>query len=113
LADFQEHLNEFRDKGIKIIGASTDSLEDAQKMVDRHKLTFSLAYGMDTKEFANMTGAFFSDEKGFIHATGFIIRPDGGVDDAVYSTGPIGRLTAADALMLIDHRKKVSLQGKS
>lgn len=113
MADFQGRFNEFSEKMIKIIGASTDSLEDAQKMVDHHKLTFSLAYGMDAKEFAGMTGAFFSDEKGFIHATAFIIRPDGVIDDAVYSTGPIGRLTAADTLMLIDHRKKVSLQSKS
>ena len=113
MADFQARLNEFSQKGIKIIGASVDNLEDAQKMVDRHKLTFSLAYGMDAKEFAGMTGAFFADKKGFVHATAFIIRPDGNIDDAVYSTGPIGRLTAADTLMLIDYRVKAESPSKS
>lgn len=81
-------------------------------MVERRKLTFSLAYGMDAKEFAGMTGAFFDDKKGFLHATAFIIWPDGTLEDVVYSTGPIGRLTAADTLMLIDYRMKAASQGK-
>jgi len=80
--------------------------------VERRKLTFPVACGMDAKEFANMTGAFFDADKGFIHPTGFIIRPDGTLEDAVYSTGPIGRLTAADTLLLIDYRMKTAAQGK-
>lgn len=83
-------------------------MEDARKMVERRKLTFPLAYGMDAKIFASMTGAFFDDKKVFIHATGFIIRPDGIIEGAVYSTGPIGRLVAADTLALIDYLKKSS-----
>ena len=110
LADFQARINDFSGKGIKIIGASVDNMEDAQKMVERNKLTFSLAYGMVAKEFADMTGAFFDTKKGFLHATAFIIKPDGTIGDAVYSTGPIGRLTAADTLMLIDFRKKMESQ---
>ena len=112
MADFQGRLNEFNEKGIKIIGASADNMEDAQKMVERRKLTFPLAYGMDVKEFAGKTGAFFDDKKGFLHATAFIIRPDGTIEDVVYSTGSIGRLTAADTLMLIDYRMKAALQSK-
>jgi peroxiredoxin len=112
LADFQTRISEFEEKKIRIIGASTDNLEDAQKMAERRKLTFPLAYGMDAKEFADMTGAFFDDKKGFLHATAFIIRPDGTLEDVVYSTGPLGRLTAADTLMLIDYRMKAASQGK-
>jgi hypothetical protein len=81
-------------------------------MVERNKLTFAMAYGIDAKEFANMTGAFYESKKGFLHATSFIIKPDGSVGDAVYSTGPIGRLTATDTLMLIDFRKKMESQSK-
>jgi peroxiredoxin len=113
LADFQERLNEFNEKGIKIIGASVDNLEDAQKMIERNKLTFSMVYGMDAKEFAGMTGAFFDDRKGYIHATAFIIKPDGAIGDVVYSTGPIGRLAASDTLRLIEFRKKMASQSKS
>ncbi len=113
LADFQGRLNEFSEKGIKIIGASVDNLEDAQKMVERRKLTFPLAYGMDAKRFSGMTGAFYDEKKLFLHATAFIIRPDGTVEGAVYSTGPIGRLVAADTLMLIDYLKGLASQSKS
>lgn len=113
LADFQERLNVFSEKGIKIIGASADNLEDAQKMVERRKLTFPVAYGMDAKGFADMTGAFYDEKKLFLHATGFIIRPDGTIEGAVYSTGPIGRLAAADTLMLIDYLKNLALQSKA
>ena len=90
-----------------------DNLEDAQKMVERRKLTFPVAYGMDAKRFAGMTGAFYDDKKLFLHATGFIIRPDGIIEGAVYSTGPIGRLVAADTLMLIDYLKNLASQSKS
>lgn len=90
-----------------------DNLEDAQKMVERNKLTFPVAYGMDAKKFAGMTGAFYDEKKLFIHATGFIIKPDGTIEGAVYSTGPIGRLVAADTLLLIDYLKQVAAQSKS
>ena len=71
-------------------------------------MTFPVAYGLDARAFAAQTGAFFDDVRGFIHATAFILRPDGKVDQAVYSTGPIGRFTAADALFMIDYRSKKS-----
>ena len=90
-----------------------DNLENAQKMVERNKLTFPVAYGMDAKKFAGMTGAFYDEKKLFLHATGFIIKPDGTIEGAVYSTGPIGRLVAADTLLLIDYIKQVASQNKS
>jgi peroxiredoxin len=90
-----------------------DNLENAQKMIERRKLTFPLAFGMDAKKFAGMTGAFYDEKKLFLHATGFIIRPDGTIEGAVYSTGPIGRLVAADTLMLIDYLKSLASQNKA
>jgi hypothetical protein len=83
-----------------------DTQEEAQKTVTRHKLTFSLAYGLNAKEFSARTGAFFDAEKGHVHATGFIIRPEGNVAGAVYSTGPIGRYTATECLGIIDYLAK-------
>ena len=71
-----------------------------------HGLSFAVGYGLDAREIANRYGAFFEGEKKFLHATGFLIKPDGSVCNAVYSTGPIGRLTAADSLRLIDYFQK-------
>ena len=89
-----------------MIGASVDTLENAQKTLARHKLTFPLAYGVNAKEVSSLTGAFYDAEKGYLHATGFLIQPDGRVAVAVYSTGGIGRFMAADCLGMIDHLSK-------
>ena len=46
------------------------------------------------------TGAFVQDDdnRTILHATSFLVTPDGLVSDALYSTGPIGRMTPADVL---------------
>ena len=88
---------------MKIIAASIDDLEGAQKTLAEYKPTFPLGYGLDAKEFAAQTGAFYNAEKGFINATGFIVRPDGTVAGASYSTGPIGRYTSADCIRMLDY----------
>lgn len=109
MADFQSHISDFDQKRIKVIAASADSLEDARKSVERKKLTFPIAYGLDARAFAAMTGAFFDDVRGYLQATGFILKPGGKVEQALYSTGPIGRFTPADVLSLIDYRIKKSI----
>ncbi len=83
-----------------------DNLEDVRKTIERHKLTFPVAHGLHARDFSQRTGAFFDGEKGFLEATGFLIAPDGRIATAVYSTGAIGRLTAADTLGLIDYLTK-------
>jgi peroxiredoxin len=108
LADFQGRIHDFNEKGIKIVGASVDNLENAGKMVERRKLSFPVAYSLDAREFARLTGAFFDEAKGYLHSTGFILKPDG----TVYGTGPIGRLVAADTLFMIDHRVKTASENK-
>ena len=106
MADFQKNLGKFKEREVLIVAASVDQLVDAEKTVAEHGLSFAIGYGLDAQEIANRYGAFFDGNKKFLHATGFLIKPDGSVSNAVYSTGPIGRLTAADSLRLIDYYKK-------
>lgn len=108
MADYQARIGEFEEKNIHVMAASTESLEEAQKMIERRKLTYPVAYGLDAREFSSRTGAFFDERKGFLHATGFILDPEGKVREGVYSTGPIGRFTAGDALALIGYMAKNS-----
>lgn len=77
-------------------------------MVEKNGLAFPVAYGLNANEFCKLSGAFFHEKKGFIHATGFIMQPDGIIVNAVYSTGPIGRLTASDTLRLIGYHAKTT-----
>ena len=54
---------------------------------------------VDAAAVAESTGAFMqSGDRTFLHATGFILTPDGKVATAVYSTGPIGRLNPTEVL---------------
>lgn len=103
MADFEKRIKLFQQRGIKIVAASIDDREGAQKTLEKYKPTFPLAYGLDAKKFATQTGAYYNAEKGFLNATGFIIRPDGLIGGASYSTGPIGRYTPGDCIRMIDY----------
>ena len=95
-------MEEFRKRDVTVVAASVDTLEDARKIVETEKLIFSVGYGMEARRVSAVTGAFFEREQGYLHSTGFLIKPDGSVANAVYSTGSIGRLTAEDSLRVID-----------
>ena len=86
----------------QLLAASADSLEDATKTVKEKQLAFPVAYDLGAKDFSAKTGAFY-DEKGFVHATGFLINRTGKIIVASYSTGAIGRLTPQDCLGLITY----------
>lgn len=103
MLDFEKNMEEFNNHGIRIVAVSADSKEDALKTVDKYNITFKVGYGLNAEETSALTGAFYEKEPGYLHATGFILAPDGKIANAVYSTGPVGRLVAADALALIKY----------
>lgn len=88
--------------GIGIVALSVDAEKYAQKSVDKHGLTFPVIYGLDGPSESAKIGAFIDEEKGFFHATNFILR-NGAVNHATYSTGPLGRLQAKHVAMLVGH----------
>ena len=94
-------MEEFRKRDVRVVAASVDTLEEACKIVETEKLIYPVGYGMDVRQVSAATGAFFEEEKDYLHATGFLIKPDGLVANAVYSTGSIGRLRAEDSLRVI------------
>jgi len=81
---------------------SVDAEPDAQKTVTEHQLKFPVAYGADGPALGALTGAFWEDKRRCLQATGFILKADGTVAQALYSTGPIGRYTAAEALKILE-----------
>ena len=76
-------------------------MEKAKETVDRIGLTYPVAYDMDAEAISRITGAYYDTNKKFIHATGFLIRPDKTIEVACYSSGPIGRFVAQDVLRLV------------
>jgi peroxiredoxin len=101
LADYQAKLGDLQALDIALVAASVDPKETAGKTVNDLGLKFPVAYGLDAQAVSSATGAFFEPEKKFLHATGFLLKPDGKIQVAAYSTGPLGRLTASDVVQLV------------
>ncbi len=78
-----------------------DSEEDAQKTAQRNKLAFPVLYELDAREMVATIGTYISEKKLYLHATGFVLRPDKTIELAAYSNGPISRITAEDAIAMI------------
>ncbi len=89
-----------------MVALSVDSEDDAQKMVDRHKLTYPVLYGLNPREIAVIIGGYINEEPLYLHPSGFILRPNGTIVMLVQSSGAIGRLVAADTIGLIRHYQK-------
>ena len=102
MADFQSRLSDFDKLDCRLAAVSVDAEPEARKTVTEHGLTFPVAYGADGPGLGALTGAFWEDKRRCLQATGFILKADGMVAQALYSTGPIGRYTAAEALKILE-----------
>ena len=89
-----------------MIAASTDPLDKASETVTEHALGFPVGYALPVKETAATLGAFYEEKRGFLHATGFVVRPDRTIAVSQFSSGPIGRLVWQDVLGLVQFYKK-------
>jgi len=73
--------------------------------VKKNGITFPIAYGMNAEEASRITGAYYDDNRQYVHATGFLIRPDNTIETVCYSSGTIGRFGAQDLLNLVKFYK--------
>jgi peroxiredoxin len=101
LAAFERGRDRLGSEGIKVVAASTDPLEKARETVDEHSLSFPVGYGLPLKETARTLGAFYEERRQVLNSTGFLIRPDGTVAAAQYSSRSIGRLTWQEVVALV------------
>ena len=77
-----------------------DPIETTARLKEGLHVGFRMYAEVDAQAFANATGAHIYKRNGVdtIHATAFLIDPDGIINNAVYSTGPIGRFTASEVI---------------
>jgi alkyl hydroperoxide reductase subunit AhpC len=106
LVDFTSIADKFREADIGLMAGSADDLEHAKAFVEELKIPFPVAYGLNAKEVSQKTGAFYDADEGYLHATGFVINPEGTIVNGVYSTMAIGRLVAKDCLGLVAHLRE-------
>lgn len=91
-----------------MVALSVDSEEDAQKTVRRNRLKLPVLYALDAREMVATMSAYIHEEKVYLHATGFVLRPDKTIELAGYSSGTISRMTADVALTLIKYLRRSS-----
>jgi peroxiredoxin len=106
LADFQSHLQEYRQEQVSVFAASVDPQEKTESLVQRLGLEFPVAGELPLEPTLERIGGLFEPEKRFLQPVGIILRPQGVVEVSCYSSGPVGRIGAANALQLIQHYKK-------
>ncbi len=80
-------------------------------MIDKHGISYPVGYGLVAEEVSRMTGAYYDKKEKYLHATGFLLRPDKTILIACYSSGAIGRLVPKDVLQLVQYFKSVGRGG--
>jgi peroxiredoxin len=108
LAAFEKARPKLEDEGIRVVAASTDPVDKATETVKEHAISFPVGYGLPLKETAGALGTFYEEKRGFLQATGFVVKPDRTIAVSQYSSGPIGRLVWQDVLGLVQFYKKQS-----
>ncbi len=79
--------------------ASVDPIENVASLKEGLRVGFPMYGEVDAGAVSAATGAHMhSGDKTYLHATAFLVDPEGTVINAVYSTGPVGRLTASEVL---------------
>lgn len=59
LADYPSHIEEFKNENVDVVALSVDPLDKARETVDKLKLTFPVAYGLEVPRDADKIGAFW------------------------------------------------------
>ena len=113
MADFQSRLADLEKLGASVVAASVDNEADTRQLIDKLQVTFPVAYGIDGKRICEATGAYWEEKRQIVQASAFLLRPDGRIVHAVYSTGPIGRFVAADVLRAVEFQQKAAAAPKS
>ena len=107
MVDFDTNALTFRDAGIKVVAASVDTVEKTASLKEGMRIaTVQMVGELDGPAISEATGAGLqTGDRTFLHATGFLIDPEGKINTSVYSSGPIGRFTASEILRKVEFHK--------
>ena len=108
MADFQSHKREFDALDAEIIALSADAAADAGAMVEQLGIQFDVLCDLDPGVLAATIGTYTATRKGrdYVQPAAFVLKRDGTIVHAVYSSGMVGRLTARDVLTILNDVSK-------
>jgi peroxiredoxin len=105
LAGFQRASEKLAETGIKVMALSVDDEATTVGTIEKFKLDFPVGHSADAERVASVTGAYTNDSPRYLQATDFLLAPDGKIVNAVYSSGPLGRLVAEEVVGVVTYLK--------
>lgn len=105
LAAFEHATEKLAGLGVKVIAFSVDDEATTAALVAKHKLRFPVGHSANADKIAAVTGAYINDKPRYLQATGFLLAPDASIVNAVYSSGPLGRLVPDDVAGMVAYLK--------
>ncbi len=99
MAGYEQQREELEALGVKVYAASVDSEEKTKEVADSG-ISFPIAHGV-TRDDAERLGAWWDGRRNFIQPSEFVVGRGGRILSSTYSSGPIGRLDAGDAIALV------------
>jgi peroxiredoxin len=105
LAGFQRASEKLAEAGIKVVALSVDDKATTVGTIEKFNLSFPVRHSANAEIVASITGAYTNDSPRYLQATGFLLAPDGKILNAVYSSGPLGRLVAEDVIGMVAYLK--------
>ena len=105
LGAFQRASGKLAEAGIKVVALSVDDEATTVGTIEKFKLSFPVGHSADADKIASLTGAYTNDSPRYLQSTGFVLAPDGTILNAVYSSGPLGRLVAEDVIGMVAYHK--------
>jgi peroxiredoxin len=103
LGGFQRTREKLVQAGIKVVALSVDDEATTVGTIEKYKLRFPVGLSADVDQVAALTGAYTNEAPRYLQSTGFLLDPDGRVLNAVYSSGPIGRLVPEDVIGMVTY----------
>ena len=99
MVDFATFGGPLINADISVVAASVDSIDQVADLKEGLRVGFPMYAEIDAHAVAESTGAFIqAGDSTFLHATAFLLNPEGEIVNSLYSSGPIGRFTASDIL---------------
>ena len=109
MVGFEKLKPELDALGVKVVAASIDPIDKAKEVAS--ELSFPVGYGV-TRAQADQLGSWWEDRRSIIQPSEFLLAADGKVRSATYSSGPIGRVDAADVVKLVTMYERLAAEKK-
>jgi peroxiredoxin len=109
LAGFEFWKAQHAAAGVKVVAASVDPIDKAREIAAG--VSFPIGYGV-TRAMADQLGSWWEDRRQIIQPSEFILRADGTIMHASYSSGPLARTDPIEVIRFINFHEAQQAQKK-